>query len=154
MSGTDASLRTQVANERDRLLRLRVSTFQTNAPYSGDTYPPLGPMRVAANFLNLSPEWYDELSRLGLLASFQGTVRAAVDEYSQVAPYWFVAHYDATCAEGVMQGLYDAPALFQAKAYLLRESQAKLTRFLDVPAFQRGDLFYLQNLTAAIRAPE
>jgi hypothetical protein len=43
--------------------------------------------------------------------------------------------------------------MFQAKAYLLKEKQPNLIKYLDVPAFARGDLFYIQNLIAAMEAP-
>jgi hypothetical protein len=52
-----------------------------------------------------------------------------------------------------MQHLYDYHALFLAKAYVLNESQAQLSKYIDVPAFARGDLFYIQNLVAALEAP-
>jgi hypothetical protein len=52
-----------------------------------------------------------------------------------------------------MQNLYDYNAMFLAKAYILKQSRAELTKYLDAPAFQRGDLFYIQNLIAAIEAP-
>jgi hypothetical protein len=70
-----------------------------------------------------------------------------------VGPYWFVSRYTASIAESTTQNLYDYPAMFQAKAYLLKETQANLIKYLDVPAFARGDLFYIQNLVAAIEAP-
>jgi hypothetical protein len=79
-------------------------------------------------------------------------VREAIDEYNYTAPYWFVARQEAVATEGVMQNLYDYPALFQAKAYILKQSREELTKYLDVPAFERGDLFYIQNLIAAIEA--
>jgi hypothetical protein len=99
------------------------------------------------------PEFYDELNRLGLLLSFRTKVQQATDEYNTVGPYWFVSRYTASIAESTTQNLYDYPAMFQAKAYLLKEPREELTKYLDVPAFQRGDLFYIQNLIASIEAP-
>jgi hypothetical protein len=52
-----------------------------------------------------------------------------------------------------MQNLYDYSAMFQAKAYILDEPRDQLTKYLDAPAFERGDLFYIQNLITAIEAP-
>ena len=79
-------------------------------------------------------------------------VQSAMDEYSYVAPYWFVAGFDDSYGEGTFQPLYDYPALFQAKAYILKQPYEELVKWLDVPAFYRGDLFYIQNLVAALDA--
>ncbi len=56
--------------------------------------------------------------------------------------------------EGTFQHLYDYPALFQAKAYILNQSYDELVKWLDIPAFYQGDLFYIQNLVAALKASE
>lgn len=79
-------------------------------------------------------------------------VQEAVDEYSEVAPYWFVSNYEATVGEGASQHFYDYYALFQAKALILQEPGTELAKYLDVPAVQVGDLFYIQNLVAALDA--
>jgi hypothetical protein len=42
--------------------------------------------------------------------------------------------------------------MFQAKAWILKEPRDELVKYLDVPGFPRGDLFYIQNLVAAIEA--
>jgi hypothetical protein len=95
----------------------------------------------------LVPELGDYLSQNAL-----SKVQEAVDEYNFTAPYWFVSRYNATVNEGALQPLYDYPAIFQAKAYILKESREELIKYLDAPAFERGDLFYIQNIIAAIEA--
>ena len=80
-------------------------------------------------------------------------VEGAINEYSYVAPYWFVSRYEAMINEGVMSPLYNSPALFQAKAYVLRQDREELSKYLDVPAFAVGDLFYIQNIVATLNAP-
>lgn len=62
----------------------------------------------------------------------------------------FVSKFDSTWNEGTLQQLYDYPALFQAKAYILNEPYDELVKYIDVPAFYRGDLFYIQNIVAAL----
>jgi hypothetical protein len=79
--------------------------------------------------------------------------QAAITQVNQLTPNWFVSVYDATYREGNLQPLYDSPALFQAKAWILNEPRGELTKYLDVPAFERGDLFYIQNLVATLEAP-
>ena len=43
--------------------------------------------------------------------------------------------------------------MLQAKAWILDETQAELYQYIDAPAFERGDLFYIQNLVAILSAP-
>lgn len=138
------------------LLALRVSSFAKDTPF-----PPLGyggpdwelsyqnATAVARNFMFLTPELADYLAQ-----QIRPEVAAAVAEYEYVAPYWFVSHFDSTYGEGTFQPLYDAPALFQAKAGILDQPFDELAQWLDAPAFYRGDLFYIQNLAAALEASQ
>jgi hypothetical protein len=41
--------------------------------------------------------------------------------------------------------------VFQAKALIFREPAASLAKYVDIP-YGRGDLYYLQNLVAALEA--
>jgi outer membrane protein assembly factor BamB len=149
---TDAGLRATVSAEYNRLLVLRATTFSKDTPYVGDYSIPPGyqprVLNVSRNFIFLVPELGDYLAQNAL-----GPASAAVAEYNSTAPYWFVARYNGVVNEGARQNLYDYAAVFQAKAFILHESQAELTKYLDVPAFERGDLFYIQNLVAALEAP-
>lgn len=95
----------------------------------------------------LTPELGDYLSQ-----RISAQVLTAVNEYHYVAPYWFVSKFDNSYGEGTFQHLYDPPALFQAKALILKQPYEELVKWLDVPAFSRGDLFYIQNLAFALNA--
>ncbi len=154
-TGEDSQLHTEVFNELNRLLQLRASTFTKDTYWViSDTEPVHGgdyhyrSLNIARNFMNLVPELGDYLNQNAL-----SKVQAAVDEYNFIGPYWFVSRYNSVVDEGVMQNLYDYNAMFQAKAYILRELRDVLTKYLDVAAFDRGDLFYIQNLIAALEAP-
>jgi outer membrane protein assembly factor BamB len=135
------------------LLDLRVNYFSKDSPYpsisGGDDWE-MGyhnTLAVARNFMFLTPELGDYLSQ-----HIRSQVQGAVDEYNYVAPYWFVAMFDNSYGEGTLQHLYDYPALFQAKAYILKQPYNELVKWLDAPAFYRGDLFFIQNLVAALNA--
>ncbi len=149
MTGTDAALRTQVTNQLNTLLQLRVNTFSKDSYWSDPNSPGYRYYKkhldVARNFIFLVPELADYMDQHIL-----SQVQQAVNEYEYIAPYWFVSRYEATIGEGVMANLYNYNALFQAKAQILCEPQAELSKYLDVPAFARGDLFYIQNLVAAL----
>jgi outer membrane protein assembly factor BamB len=146
MAGTDAQLRSQVTTELNRLIQLRANIFDKDT-YFADSYYHKRPLNIARNFIMMVPELGDHLRQL-ILAE----VEEAVAEYDYVAPYWFVSRYEAAVNEGARSTLYNYPALFQAKAFILKSPQAELSKYLDVPAFEQGDLFYLQNLVAAIEA--
>ena len=138
----------------NHMLSLRVGNFTKDTPY-----PPLmadasnweesynNTLAVARNFMFLTPELADYLNQ-----QISSQVQAAIDEYNYVAPYWFVSKFDDSYGEGTIQHLYDTPALFQAKAWILKQPYNELVKWLDVPAFYQGDLFYIQNLVAALGA--
>jgi len=79
-------------------------------------------------------------------------VREALEEYQSIAPYWFVSKAEVTFAEGVTSPLYNLHSIFQAKAQIMNDSQEELSKYLDIPAFHVGDLFYIDNLIAALEA--
>jgi outer membrane protein assembly factor BamB len=137
-SSQDSNLRNQVQSELDRLLSLRASNFVKDRPGDVDENQNLSLMR---NFTYLVPELGDYLRD-----HIPGKVSDAVTSYDRVAPYWFVSRYEASVYEGAMRHLYDYVALFQARALILDQSREELLPYLDVPAFPRGDLYYLQNL--------
>jgi len=148
MSGADANLRTQVTNELNEMITLRRAIFSKDSywsdPYAQDYRYYKKKLDLAANFMYLVPELASELST--------SQVQQAIDEYEYVAPYWFVSRYEATMGEGVMADLYIYNAIFQAKGQVLGVSQAELSKYLDVPAFARGDLLHIQNLITALNA--
>lgn len=138
----------------DHLKTLRAEQFTKDSPYvtldttDGRTSIDYNRvLNISRNFMFLVPELGDYLNQNAL-----SKVQQAVLEYTRVAPYWFVTKFDVTSGEGVLQHLYDYFAIFQAKAYILKESSQELSKYLDVPAFERGDLFYIQNLIAALHA--
>lgn len=148
MSGVDGALRNQVSNELNRLLQLRAATFDKDSYWQADNFSYKKNLDVARNFIYLVPELADYLAQ-----TVTGEVQAAIAEYEYIAPYWFVSRYEAALGEGASANPYTFHALFLAKAYILNESQAELSKYVDVPAFARGDLFYIQNLVAALEAP-
>jgi outer membrane protein assembly factor BamB len=137
-------------SEYQRLLNLRATSFSKDNPWGGPHPNSVNfgqSLAVARNFMFLTPELAQYLHDNAL-----SKVQSATNEYETVAPYWFVSKFEATYLEGGMQPLYDYNALFQAKALILKESPGQLVKFLDVPAFARGDLFYIQNLVTVIEA--
>ncbi len=140
-----------VRQEYERLLQLRASQFTKDSAYSGAFLRETGSycrtLNVASNFMFLVPEVADYLRQHAL-----DKVQAAVAEYEQIASHWFVSFSDEGFGENAINPLYDGQALFLAKAWILEEGGADLEQYLDVPAFARGDLFYIQKLVAAMNA--
>ena len=83
-------------------------------------------LAVARNFMYLTPELGEYLRQNAL-----SQVQTAVGEYTYVAPYWFVSRYDNSYGESTLQHLYDSPALFQAKAYVLNQLKDFLMDLAD-----------------------
>jgi outer membrane protein assembly factor BamB len=145
-----------ILNTYQHMLDLRVNNFSKDTPYpsnlsgnGGDDWEISynNTLAIARNFMFLTPELADYLNQ-----HIYSKVQGAIDEYNYVAPYWFVGMFDDSYGEGSLQHLYDYPALFQAKAWILKQPYNELVKWLDVPAFYRGDLFYIQNLVAALSA--
>lgn len=150
MDEQDAGLGSQVADELARLLQFRVEIFSKDSPWTTVDDPfQKKHLDIARNFMYLVPELADYLAQ-----NIPDEVQQAVDEYQYIAPYWFASRYEAVIREGVMSNLYNYHALFTAKARILNEPRQELTKYLDVSAFARGDLFYIQNLIAAIEASD
>jgi len=147
-SQQDSALRTQVTNELNRLMALRAQTFSKDTIWDVDSrYYHLRTLNISRNFIYLVPEFGDYLNQ-----NIKSRIEQALSEYNKIAPYWFVARYNATVNEGVRQNLYDYGANFQAYAYILKLNSGDLQKYLDVPAFKVGDLFYIQNLIALIES--
>jgi hypothetical protein len=134
--------------ELDRLLNLRVSTFSKDSPYEDTSGRPyFRELNIARNFMFLVPELADHLRN-----HVRADIEEAVEEYNDVAPYWFVSKYEASFVEGVISPLFNYHAIFQAKAQILQQPREELLKYLDVPGVRVGDLFYMDNLVAAIEA--
>lgn len=143
----DAQLRSTVQNELNRLLALRANTFTKDSYWGDDDFRYKKSLDISRNFIYLVPELGDYL-RQNILSK----ASAAVAEYEYIAPYWFVSRFESVIGEGAMSNLYNYHGMFLAKAYILKESGAELSKYVDVPGFERGDLFHIQNLVAAIEA--
>lgn len=140
----DAAKRTQY----NQLLAMRAQNFQKDNPlYSLTDHIPFyfRSLSVARNFIYMTPELAEYLSQ-----NAKTKVQEAVSEYQYVEPYWFVSKFDDTVGEGTFQSAFEPFSLFQAKAYILKEPYPSLTKYIDVPAFAVGDLYYIQNLVAAL----
>jgi hypothetical protein len=136
--------------ELDRLLKLRADTFSVNRPpvespeyqLSSDAQ-----LTIMRNFMYMTPELATYLRENAL-----SKVRAAWAEYNNVHPFWFISRACEGIDENTICPLWDSHTLFQAKAQILQEPYDELVKYLDVPAYWRGDLYYIDNLCVALEA--
>lgn len=142
---SEATLRSTITSTVSRLANYYATNFSKDTLYP--SYQIEHNLTISRNFFWLTPEAGDALQ--GAVSN----VQAALNEYNTVAPYWFVSRFNAAFVESTFQNLYDYPTNFQARAWILKQSREELAKYLDVPAFERGDLFYIQNLTALLQAP-
>ena len=141
-----------VLSEYNRLLDLRIETFTKDSAYAADGADGADPycrgFNASSNFLYLTPELASSLREQRL-----PDVSAAVSEYERLAPFWFVSNADEGFGENAISWLHDTNGIFMAKALVLREPYSTLARYIDTPGFEKGDLYYIQNLVAALQAP-
>ena len=147
MSGQDSQLRTQVTNELNRLLSLRWQLFSKDSYWGMNNFSYRKHLDIARNFMYLVPELGDYYRQ-----NIAGKIDEAVAEYEYVAPYWFVTRYEGVIGEGSMSNLYNSWAMFTAKALIQQATYLELVQYIDAPAFERGDLYYIQKLALALQA--
>lgn len=138
-----------VKSTLDHLVQLRMSML--------DSDPQSVRGLEVGGFMYLVPE-------LGQMMHDQklSRVQTYVDTYQDIMPYWFVAWNDnqnkdpaagnGFANETAVTPLYAYQSLFAARAYVLKQSRAELEKYIDVPAFEVGDLFFIQNLIATLEA--
>jgi hypothetical protein len=157
LAGTnpDPALRAGVANSLASLLNTRLTNFAKEHPWQGDVDNPGGisinnyarRYNCTRNFLYMTPA-LGQAMRNSAQAS---TILAALGEYQYLCSYWFAARDSNSFQERSAHHIFDSHALFLTKAFVARESQSELSKWLDVP-WMLGDLYYLQNLVAALDA--
>ncbi|MGZ9165446.1 MAG: outer membrane protein assembly factor BamB family protein, partial [Anaerolineales bacterium] len=147
----NASVRSTLNN----LIVLRTNNFTNESAYADEWESDpdrLGgicnQLNAASNFLYLVPELAEILRTKNL-----SQVRAAITENEFNAPFWFVAFTHNGLGESTLTPLYDVNAMFQAKALILRTPASELEKYLDVPAFKVGDLYYILNLATVLDLP-
>ena len=142
------SIRTTLNN----LVSLRTTNFTNQSAYAdlwestSGAEPGCNQLNIASNFLYLVPE-LAEILRTNNLSQ----VQAAITEDELNAPFWFVSLTHNGLGESTLTPLYDVNAIFQAKALILHTPAAELEKYLDIPAFEKGDLFYIQNMIALLK---
>jgi len=154
-SRPDPSTYSQAQSNLTEFLNHRSSAFEKDSPYTDPVtlLPAAGfnahrrKINLCRNFMLLVPEIGDHLGN-----NILPLVQETVDEYNYVGPFWFVTAYEAGYQENTTAPLNDYDGLFQAKALILNESYEEVQKYLDSPLFPIGDLFYINNLIAAIEA--
>jgi hypothetical protein len=101
----------------------------------------------AINFMYMTPELADYLRSNAL-----SKVSSVVTKYENTLPLWFTAKGTEMPGEGTMQPPHYYHGLFQAKARILKQSYAEVESHLDAPGYAVGDLYYIDNLVAAIES--
>ncbi|MGB2823593.1 MAG: hypothetical protein WBF17_21615, partial [Phycisphaerae bacterium] len=93
-----------------------------------------------------------ELARF-LRDHLKGETAELCRRIEQNLPHWYASFSEAILGwEHNMNHPSDAFGVFLARAWVLDERPERLTRWIDVPWLERGDLFYMNKLAATIRA--
>lgn len=158
MAGTnpDPSLRANVASQLAALLSTRLGNFAKDHPWRGAVDNPDGlsvnnyvrRFNCSRNFLYMTPDLGQAMRSSAQSAAIVG----ALNEYEYVCPAWFMARDANSFQEASAHHIFDSHALFLAKAYVAAQPQGTLSKWIDVP-WMTGDLYYIQNVVAALQAP-
>jgi hypothetical protein len=158
LAGTnpDPGLRANVASQLASLTSTRMTGFAKDHPWSGTVDNPSGininnyvrKFNCTRNFLYMTPSLGQAMRSSAQFA----TVSAALTEYLYICPHWFVTRDQNSFQEASAHHIFDQHALFLAKAYVAGQSEAELSKWLDVP-WVLGDLYHIQNTVAALEAP-
>lgn len=151
----EPSLRAAVASSLASLIATRTSNFAKDHPWRGTVDNPGGiginnyvrQFNCTRNFLYMTPGL-----GLAMRSSAQNSlIQTALSEYQYVCANWYIARDHNSFQEISAHHIFDTHALFLGKAYVAGESQAELSKWLDVP-WMLGDLYHIQNLVAALDA--
>jgi hypothetical protein len=154
-SSTSCTSATQ--NTLNSLMSQRAANFTKDVMWKSASGNYCEAFTPSKNFIYLTKELGDYLNGGGTNATCASNstcqkVQTALNEYYHNTPYWFQEGFEDSVGEWIFTPYYDTN-IFLAKAYILKESREDLVKYLDVPMFKAGDLFYIQNLIAAIEAP-
>jgi hypothetical protein len=152
---TDVTLKTNVAAQLSSLLSTRLTGFAKDHPWEGSVDNPGGivtnnytrQFNCTRNFLYMTPD----LGQAMRSSTQSATIQNALAEYTYVCSQWFMARPHDGFQEISAYHIFDSHALFLAKAYVAGESQAELSKWIDVP-WMLGDLYHIQNLVATLQA--
>lgn len=143
----------ELLDQIDHLKVLRNRGFQMGSPYTatseifnGTSYYG-NALNIAANFLYMTPEVVSDT-----YGNIKPAIQAAIQRVEKHAPHWFITFAAEGLGENAIVPLWDAHAIFMAKAWILGDSGPDLEKYLDVPGFPRGDLFHIDKLVATIEA--
>lgn len=148
------TLRNNVTNELNSLMTRRTSGFSKDHPFAGELDNPGGLPGPYNRQFNFSRNFWYLTRELGeyMRQNNSTLTQTAVKEYMYLGPFWFTANTDVAFQEGVKHNLLDA-WLFSAKAYIHNSNREELSKYIDVPSFDRGDWFYIQKLITTLEAP-
>lgn len=160
--GGDAATAATVSSNLTTIRNTRLTNFAAEHPWQGND-PWLGDQpngisinntirrtNCARNFTHLVPELGSSMA-----TSVQASIILdAIDLYERICPQWWRSMSNEGWQEAgaMLQHPFDQHAIFLAKAYVKGESQAELSKWLDVPTV-RGDVYFIENVVAALQAP-
>lgn len=137
-----------IAEERDRLLKLRADNFSYESPYlENEDLMYCRTLNVSGNFIYLVPELAQYLRDHAF-----DKVNEALTQARALAPQWFSSHAMEGFAENAVSSFYDYYAPFLAQVWIAKPPAREIDSYVDVPGFATGDLFYIHKLALTLDA--
>jgi hypothetical protein len=155
MAGQPLSPNDPYIAEYNRLLSIRsrdLTTFPTTQLSAACNYRCYyGSMLTYYNFAHMTPDLGNYLHTFARSTTDPNKdILSILQKYQNIAPYWMQVHNGETQGESAIQPYQQMHSLFQALALVKRAPQSELIKYLDTPIIPVGDLYYIDNLVAAI----
>lgn len=161
LAGEPASTYQDHETELNKLLQWKVEDLMTypdpQEPYVCDYECYYESMITYYHFAYMTPELAEYLVENDMDPGDPGydaekDIEAILQEYRDIAPYWMQAHNGQTQGEYTIQPYQQTYSLFQARAQVEQASFEELVKNLDEPIVPVGDLYYIDNVVAALEA--
>ncbi len=158
LAGQSSAVWQSYQDELNRLLTLRVSnmtTYPDSANSAACSYRCYyRTMITYYNFANMTPELADYLAANARSTDPNKDILVILQKYLDIAPLWMMVHNGETQGESVLQPYQQSYSLFQGLALIKKANRQELTKYLDTPILQTGDMYYIDNLVSLLQASD
>ena len=157
MAGQTPAQYAAYETELERLKALRLQNLMTfpnpQEPWTCENECYFESLITYYNFAYMTPELAEYLAANARSSDPNRDILSILQTYQDIAPYWMVAHNGETQGEFAIMPYQQTHSLFQALAMVKNAPREELVKYLDTPIVPVGDLYYIDNIVAILKAP-